>query len=304
MSQLTRALLGNAIFSLTSGLVFLLRGDSAAALIGVGPDWLYRAIGAGLLGFALCVAWVALRRPVNTFFALLISVADLLWVLGTAALLLIVGASMQPAGVTVLIAIAAVVLLFAVLQLRGIRQHFDARGKPGTSRLCVAVNAPVRAEQIWPLIADIGAIGRYAPSLTHVLLRDGAQPGAGAVRQCSNLSGQTWAEHCERFDPEARTIDMRFLADEPNFPYPFKTMRGGWQVLPNGAHSTIQIWYEVKPKYALLQPVILALMSRGLARSFGEIVTRMVLSARGAGVPESQNIDPATHDVAYRLANC
>jgi hypothetical protein len=248
------------------------------------------------------VALVALRRPVNTFLALLISIADLLWVVGTAALLPFAGTAMQPAGAMALIAIAAVVMLFAVLQLRGIGQHFAARGKAGVSRLCVSIDAPARADSLWPLIADIGAIGRYAPSLTQVLLRGGAQPGAGVVRQCSNFSGQTWAEQCERLDPASMAIDMRFLADEARFPYPFKTMSGGWKVLPNGERATVQIWYEVTPKFALLHPLILALMSRGLARSFGEIVTRMVLALRGTAAPDS--VDPARCDVAYRLADC
>jgi ribosome-associated toxin RatA of RatAB toxin-antitoxin module len=299
---LTRALLANALFSVTSGLTFLLRSDAIAELIGLGPSWLYATIGGGLIGFALCVTLVALRKPINAFLAMLISLADLLWVIGTALLFVLAYAQMRPLGAAVLAAIAAVVLLFAILQLGGIGQRFAARGKPGTSRLCVAIDAPVRADDIWPLIADIASIGRYAPSLTQVLLRDNATPGVNAVRQCSNSAGQTWAERCERFDVESRAIDMQFLTNEAGFPYPFRTMRGGWQVLPNGQRATVQVWYEVAPKVTLLQPVILAVMSRGLARSFGEIVTRMVLAMRGTPVPT--NVDPAQYDVAYLLADC
>lgn len=78
-------------------------------------------------------------------------------------------------------------------------------------------------------------------------------------------------------------------------------MTGGWQVTPNGSGSTVQIWFVVTPKFAALQPMLLGLMSKDPARSFGELVARMVLDTRGA---LSAGANPATAGVRYRLADC
>jgi hypothetical protein len=301
MNTLRTALLGNAVFSTISGLIFALRSDAVADLIGVGDAWIYLVLGIALLGFAGLVAWVATRRPINAFYALLISVADAGWVLGTALLIALLGvAAFQAYGLLVLIAIAAAVLCFCIAQLLGIGRMFALPGTPGAQRLTVLVDAPAPPDVLWSRIADLGGIGRFSPNLARVLLRADARPGVGATRQCSDHNGRTWAEHCERFDPAARVVAMRFLADESGFPYPFATMSGGWQVAPRGADSTVKIWFDVTPKFRLAQPLILALMSRTLARGFAEIVTRLMLDARGSAIPSV--VAPGDHGVVYRLA--
>jgi hypothetical protein len=297
---LRTALLANAAFSAVSGLIFATRSDAVAGLIGPGDALIYLALGAGLLGFAALVAWVATRKPVNAFHALLISAADAGWVLGTALLIALLGiAAFQPAGLLALLAIAALVGCFCIAQLLGINRMFALTGASGTQRLTVLVDAPAPPDALWSRIADLGGIGRFSPNLARVLLREDALPGVGATRQCSDHNKRTWAEHCERFDPAERLVAMRFRADEPGFPYPFATMAGGWHVVPSGVDATVKIWFDVTPKFRLAQPLILGLMSRTLARGFAEIVTRMLLDTRGAPIPAAVN--PADYGVAYRL---
>jgi hypothetical protein len=279
------ALLSNALFSTLSGLTFVIFSPSVAELIGVGAPIIYQIIGVGLLGFACFVAWTGTRQPINAFLAALISIADFAWVGGTLLLLLLAFPALHTAGIGSLIAIAAIVLFFGIRQLQGIGEMYALPGKPDTHKLCVAVDTPESADTMWAVIADLGNIGTYSPNLTRVILRDNAHPGVDAVRQCTDVSGKTWGEQCTRYDQDARSVAFQFLADEPGFPYPFKTMVGGWEVVPKADGSTVTIWFEVTPKNRFVHPVILAMMSRNLARSFGEVVARMTAAARGEHVP-------------------
>lgn len=284
-SLLKRALLTNAGFSALCGGAFAVLSAQVAAFVGLGDPILYRVIGAGLLLFAALVGWVATRNPISGFYAALISSADLLWVAGTAVFIVLAYQHLSIPGLIAVLAVAGVVLLFALLQLQGIVQMHAAPGRPGHSRLWVAVTTPVSADSMWARIADLGSIKRYSPTLVKVMLRDGARPGLNAVRQCTDQAGKTWAEHCTRFDTAARTVEMRFLVDEKAFPYPFGAMSGGWTVDAQPSGSTVRIWFEVTPKHAALHPFILAVMSRDLARSFGDTVARMVIDAQGGVVP-------------------
>lgn len=113
---------------------------------------------------------------------------------------------------------------------------------------------------------------------------------------------KTWAEQCTRFDTAKRTVEMNFLAKEAGFPYPFGTMSGGWAVEAQSPGSIVRIWFEVTPKHVLLHSFILAVMSKDLARSFGDTVARMVTDAQGGPVPFQVN--PMAHGVSYRLTVC
>lgn len=301
---LKTALLSNALFSTLSGLTLISFSETIRSAIGVGEPILYQLVGLGLLGFASVVAWVGTRKPVNPFLALLISLADFLWVIGTGLglLILLAFSLLQPLGILILVGVAAIVLFFGLRQLQGIQAMYAISGRPDTHRLCVAVVTPASPEKIWPILADLPSIGRYSPNLTQVILRNQAESGVDAIRQCTDVHGKTWGEHCQRYDPQTRTVEFKFLADEPGFPYPFKTMWGGWQVSPNGAGSTVTIWFEVTPKHRLTHPIILALTARNLAKGFGEIVARMTAAAHGEDV--TVNVELRPHGITSTLIPC
>ena len=299
---LKTALLSNAVFSTLSGLTFMIDSQFVADLVGLGAPLLYQIIGAGLLGFAGYVAWTATRKPINTYAALQISLGDLLWVLGTILVIVLAFNSLNSAGIVAMLIVAGFVLTFALLQLKGMGQVYAVPGKSNTHQVCVAVDTPEPVDKMWSIVADLERIQDYSPHLAKVILRNGAEPGIDAVRQCTDNKGKTWAEHCTRYDHEARALDVIFLADEPGFPYPFKTMTGGWEVVPNGGRSTVNIWFEVTPKYGLAHSIILALMAKDLVKNFGDVVARMAAAARGEVVPHEAL--PPQQGISYKLATC
>ncbi len=299
---LKSALLFNAVFSTLSGLTFILFSRFVADLIGIGTPIVYQILGVGLLGFAGCLVWTATRTPINTFHAMLISLADFLWVFGTVVVISVAFSALNSAGILAMLIVAAIVLFFGLNQLRGIGQVYAVPGKIDTHQLCITIDTPEPANKMWSIVADLVNIKAYSPDLATVILRNDAEPGVDAVRQCTDNRGKTWAEHCTRYDQEARIFDVKFLADEPGFPFPFATMEGGWHIVPKGSGSTVNIWFEVTPKYRVAQPIILALMSKDLARNFGHVVARMAAAARGQAV--SGEVVPPQHGISYKLAPC
>lgn len=290
---LNRSLMANAIFSILSGSIMLLFPSMVAELTGAGPLLLYQIIGAGLLGFALYVGYLALRPNPNVFDVLLVSLGDIGWVLGSILLLALAYGVLSTQGIFVIAVVALIVLAFAAAQLRGIDRLFQVTDAAvPTHRICIEVQTDAAAAKIWPIIADMGRIKEYSPHLASSSLRDGAQPAPGAVRECSDTKGNQWAEKCTLVSNEERQLSVTFLADEPGFPYPFRTMDGGWQVQPNDDGSIVTIWFETTPKQRWAAPFILAIMTRSLVPNFTAVVSRMAAKANGRRVDLHSDAKP------------
>ena len=117
--QLRAALLGNAVFSATTGIAMALAPEDIARLAGLDAPALLRLLGLGLLAFAAVVLWIGTRERLRALLAVLISLADLTWVAASVAFILI-SPSVMPAGSTsAVLLVALAVLGFALAQLHG-----------------------------------------------------------------------------------------------------------------------------------------------------------------------------------------
>jgi hypothetical protein len=119
---LRRAFLCNGVFSLLSGATFLLAGGALAVAAGLPGGLPLRIVGAGLLPFGAFLLWLSRRETLHARDGRAISLCDLLWVLGTAAVLLGWPELMNATGQGVAIAIAGVVAGFAAWQWAGARR--------------------------------------------------------------------------------------------------------------------------------------------------------------------------------------
>lgn len=283
-TALRRALVCNAVFSSLCGASMSMAPAGILAWLGIEAtplsQLLLQALGLGLLIFAADLAHQATRPRLLTWRALYASTADLLWVVTSMALIVLAPSLFSASGVRVLSVVALVVVCMAFWQLWAIdRTH---RSNSGRHRHCIAVSTPAPASAIWAVIADLGEIQRYMPSLKQSTLLDGAVPGRGAVRHCEDHSGKRWREACTVFEPPCR-LGLRFLADEPDFPYPAHAMDGGWEVKPQGSGSVVQVWWELEPKPRWLAPVLLPLLGWQADRDFPKVIARMTDAAMGQG---------------------
>ena len=115
---LKRTLLVNGIATAMTGLLALVGAPWLPAVLGPASPLLLAVIGIGLLGFA-GVLLVQARRPrIERSVAWAIAVMDIAWVLGSLAVVEV--GVLTTLGNLIVAAVAAVVLVFAILEVRGI----------------------------------------------------------------------------------------------------------------------------------------------------------------------------------------
>ncbi len=117
---LRRSLTGNAVFSVLSSLALVAYWKPLAVLIGLERAGLLPVIGVSLLVYAAGLFRNAFRERVNASEAWTAVAMDLAWVVGSA--LVIALGPLSRTGNWVVAVVADVVLLFAVLQVAGIRR--------------------------------------------------------------------------------------------------------------------------------------------------------------------------------------
>jgi hypothetical protein len=117
---LRKALIGNALFSILSGVTILFAQGWVLRILGLPENISLAILGIGLLVFAVTLVINARRQPVRTWDAWIVVVLDLAWVLGSYVLIFVVPFSAE--GKWVVGVVAELVSVFAVLQFVGIRR--------------------------------------------------------------------------------------------------------------------------------------------------------------------------------------
>ncbi len=293
------ALMANAIFSLISGLATIIYPTSLGQWLGIHAPLVLQVVGAGLVIFAVDLIHQATRFRIATWRGLYASTADFVWVIGSIALVVFFPAVLSAAGNVAVLTIAAAVFTLGACQLWAIGH---AHKIPGSDeyRHCMIVEVNVPAEAMWRVISNLGDIKKYMPLLRHSAILGERTPGVGAVRVCEDHSGKQWAEECTEFNP-GRNFVVRFLSEAPDFPFPAKAMRGGWEVGPSRIGSHVMVWWELTPKQKLLVPVILPLLAWQADRDFPKVVQRMAAGTLGA--LRGGDARPSTRVIARLLPN-
>lgn len=280
MSLVRFALFSNALFSAATGVFAAVNPQGVSAMLGSVDPSEIRAVGLSLIVFAVVVAWVAREGRPNPLHVLVISGADLLWVLGTIPLLVFAGPHFSTAGSLWMGGVAGLVGTFAALQLAGLARQFEHPDPSSrfTHRLWFDVPASPPPEAMWAVISDLGSIAQHSPNLRSAALLNGATPGLGAARRCEDQGGAAWTELCTAWDP-GRAFTLEFDADDPSFPFPFRAMIGGWRVEAQGDGTNVRLWWDVVPKSRWGGGLLVAVMAASLLPSMRRLVARMATHA-------------------------
>lgn len=301
-SSLRYALLSNALFSLGSALLLLFFPAAVGQWLGLEGALVYRAIGVGLILFALDLVHQATRPRIATWRALYASAGDFSWVIGTLALMVLASDLFSSRGTLFVAGIAAAVLSFGVWQILAIAQvhRVPNVARRGEYRHCIIVEVNASANAMWQVISDLGDIKKYMPSLKSSVVVSDREPGVGTVRTCEDQSGRRWSEECTEFNV-GRNFTVRFFSEDPDFPFPAKTMRGGWEITPSEVGSQVMVWWELMPKQKLLAPVLLPLLAWHADRDFPRVIQRMAAAAVAGAVPASSGASLAASGIIARL---
>ena len=119
---LMRGLKMNAIFSAFSAVAMLLAADWIAEQVGLpGPENVY-AVAIFLLFFAAQLGNIVRTQAVRTWEIVAIIIGDLMWVAGSVVLGTLYIQSFSTIGAVLVDVVALAVLIFAVMQIRGLRE--------------------------------------------------------------------------------------------------------------------------------------------------------------------------------------
>lgn len=274
----------NATFSALCAVTLLLGSQQLAALLGRVDPLLLQIIGVGLILFAVELVCQIFRRRLSTLRALMVSIADMVWVLASVVLLVFWPGALSGSGAAIVALVAAVVLLCALLQLSGIHR---IHGVPGRSsyRHCVPITVKASAESLWAIVGKLDSIAQYAPHLASSQLVNGDISGVGSVRHCEDINGKQWSERCTAYEPGHR-LELEFLTEEPGFPLPVRNMVGGWELKPlSGNRCEIRVWWELEPNVRFLALFLMPIFGHIMDRHFRDVMNKMAggipVQARG-----------------------
>ena len=117
---LRRALQGNAMFSGISSVLILTMNRTLVEFLGLPSSFSLAPLGIGLLGYAAWLLWNARRERIKIVDAWIAVALDMVWVVGSYALLFAVRFSIG--GKWVVGLVAELVFLFALMQWFGLRR--------------------------------------------------------------------------------------------------------------------------------------------------------------------------------------
>lgn len=111
----------NALSTAGSAVAMIAARGLLYPLFGLGSPMLLDLIAIGFLIYATALALVARRQPVTRTALIAFTVADALWVVASALVLMLFWSNIAPVGRLLIIAVAIVVELFAALQFNAAR---------------------------------------------------------------------------------------------------------------------------------------------------------------------------------------
>lgn len=113
------------MFSFVSGALILAANRTLVEFLGLPSDASLTALGIGLLGYAGWLQWNARREKIKIVDAWIAVILDMVWVLGSYALLFAV--KFSSGGKWAVVLVAELVFLFGVIQWMGLRRMGRSR---------------------------------------------------------------------------------------------------------------------------------------------------------------------------------
>lgn len=246
---LRTALRVNALFSAASGALGISSADDVARSLSL-PEWAITELGLVLMGYGVGLAVLSFRRRVASAWVVAAVLLDFVWVAGSGVFL----ALREVRGPLLVVAPALIVLVFALLQLEGLRRTAFS-GESGHFTLERLVHA--NSERAWAVISDVARFADVAGTLHRSEIVSGA--GVGMVRKCEDTNGACWLETCRRWEP-GKAYAFEVDTSAPSYPLPLKTMRGDFEVDPvDDGHSTIRIRFTFSARGGWITELLLGL---------------------------------------------
>jgi ribosome-associated toxin RatA of RatAB toxin-antitoxin module len=223
MNTLKSALLANSISSFLTGTALILFQVFFMNLFNVQNTTVFLILGIALLFFSGTV-FIEIKKQ-RALAILWIIIQDSIWVIASIAILIWRPFDISDAGYLLIDIMAFLVLTFAIFQSIGLSRIDTAKGSK-IKILSFRRTVSADKRKVWKVISDIKNYHKVASNIDNVKIITGE--GEGLVRQCSH-GKDSWKETCTLWEEEKQ---YSFVVDTsaPDYPYPFKSLKGSWQV--------------------------------------------------------------------------
>ena len=223
MNKLQKSLRVNALFSGVSGITLIVLSKQIANLFETTNTTVFWVTGIVLLFFASTIFYEIIKqRPVAVLW---IIIQDLIWVVGSMALIAANPFEISKAGNSTIAMIAFIVLFMGINQSMALAQVDSVSNKKDKHFKFERI---IKADKqsVWKVISDVANYDKVVPNIDAVKIISGE--GLGMVRSCSH-GKNSWSETCSVWIEE-KAYSFEVNTSAPDYPYPFKFLKGTWEV--------------------------------------------------------------------------
>lgn len=185
-----------------------------------------------------------------------IIVQDFMWVIGSAILLIVRPFEISKDGNLAIAIVALVVVFMGINQSKELAQVDSVNGK-GIKHAKYERIVKANKKKVWKAIADVANYHEVASNIDDVKIISGE--GKGMVRSCSH-GKDSWTETCSMW-VEEQSYSFEVNTSAPNYPYPFKFLKGTWEVQKIDSNTTkiimhFDFMYKRKIQNILAHPLV------------------------------------------------
>jgi ribosome-associated toxin RatA of RatAB toxin-antitoxin module len=266
MNQLQKSLQINAIFSGLTGVLLVALNKPVASLFDTSNSSVFWIVGTGLIFFSLTIIYEIKKQ--QPFRVLLIIIQDFLWVLGSIMLLTLQPFEISKMG-SVTIAFVAMIVLFMGFNQAKALAKIDSLSTKRVKQLRYerTINSPKAT--VWSVISDVAKYHLVAPNIDDVKVISGK--GEGMVRSCSH-GKDSWTETCSLWaEEEEYAFEVNTAA--PDYPYPFKYLKGNWKVEEtDDAQTKVNMIFEFEYKRKFQNWFLHPILKGKFSKTAGELL--------------------------------
>jgi len=268
MNTLQQYLTTNAIFSTLTGAFVLIFKKKAEELFGVAPSNFFLVLGVLLMLFAVTLLIEIVKQ--RALAVLWIIVLDMLWVLGSVFLLIFNPFNVSIEGNIIIALVVIVVFLIGMGQAHGLAK-VDKKNRK--QRLKVfRFSRVVKGNKLkaWEVISDVENYHKVAPNIDGTRIISGGKE-KGMKRSCSH-GKDSWNETCTLWVNEKQYAFI-VHTDEPNYPYPLKSLQGNWRVDKISDNETeVTMTFEFEYKKAIQDVLVHPFMKNKFTKVCEELL--------------------------------
>ncbi len=130
------------------------------------------------------------------------------------------------------------------------------------SSLTRSVVIDAAQDKVWEVLADFGAVSRWAPTITDSAIVGDANEGVGAVRTCTHVKMGALEETIVSWtEGEAYSYDVT-----AGLPFPMKALRNHWSMGERGARTEVTLHMEFSTKVGPLGSLMELMMMKRMMR--------------------------------------